>query len=381
MEYVGPGGDATRFVKDAEHVWLARLCGSTCGNYGEDTGPVATQGLALLVTSLGRFEGDDLQLVESAFDAQAARIVWSAGGGTLRLKSQWSFCPKTGVVSRKDRLLNAGSEPVTVFRVQSRFAFPPGRYEVYVQESRWCNENQGAWIALHTGSLRFGCVPGRMTQGGTPYLGLRERGSQRGLAFHVLPCGNWLIEVAGRAVMDGSPFAVVTLGLADNWLCLELSPGASLECPEILIQPMPNGKPAEAAPSAPMVARAGVCRPAGEVAGGLQHLVRPVRGAGSAAAQAAIAGRQRNGMRGACDRRRLVWPPGRRLVRPSRRLAGEDRRRLSRRDGRALPTRFARPGWGSACGWSRNVLAATSPSANRIPTGFARKTQYSPAST
>jgi alpha-galactosidase len=248
MEYVGPGGDATRFVKDVEHVWLARLCGSTCGNYGEDTGPVATQGLALLVTSLGRFEGDDLQLVESAFDAQAARIVWSAGGGTLRLESQWSFCPKTGVVSRKDRLLNAGSEPVTVFRVQSRFAFPPGRYEVYAQESRWCNENQGTWIALHTGSLRFGCVPGRMTQGGTPYLGLRERGSQRGLAFHVLPCGNWSIEVAGRAVMDGSPFAVVTLGLADNWLCLELSPGASLECPEILIQPLPDGKPAEAAP-------------------------------------------------------------------------------------------------------------------------------------
>ncbi len=248
MEYVGPAGDTTLFVNDGERLWLGRLCGATCGNYGEDTGPTATRGLALLVTSLGRFEGDDFKLAETAFDAHAARIAWSAGGGALRLESEWSFCPQTGVASRKDRLLNAGHEPVTVFRVQSRFAFPPGRYEVYGQESRWCNENQGAWIALHTGGLRFGGVPGRMTQGGTPYLCLRERKAERGLAFHVLPCGNWSIEVAGRAVMDGSPFAIVTLGLADDWLRLELAPGAALECPEILIQALPGGEPAAAAP-------------------------------------------------------------------------------------------------------------------------------------
>ncbi len=225
IEYAGPGDDATLFVADGEHLWLRRLCGSTCGNYGEDTGPTTTQGPAIVVTSLGRFEGHDLKLVESTFEPQAARFVWSLAGGALQLESQWSFCAKTGVVSRQDRLLNVGSDAVTVFRLQARFAFPPGGYEVYAQESRWCNENQGTWIPLHTGSLRFGCLPGRTTQGGTPYLCLREQGADRGLAFHVLPCGNWSIEVTGRAVMDGYPFAIVTLGLADEGLCLELSPG------------------------------------------------------------------------------------------------------------------------------------------------------------
>ena len=71
-------------------------------------------------------------------------------------------------------------------------------------------------MPLHAGSLRFGCVQGRTTQGGTPYLCLREVDADRGLAFHVLPCGNWSIEVTARAVMDGHPFAVVNLGLADD---------------------------------------------------------------------------------------------------------------------------------------------------------------------
>ena len=125
MEYLGPGGDTTLFMKDGDRLWLRRLCGSPCGNYGEDTGPAATQGPALLVTSLGRFEGDHFKPVETAFDAHAARIVWSAGGGALRLESQWSFCPQTGVVSRKDRLLNAGNEPVTVFRCKRGSLFRP----------------------------------------------------------------------------------------------------------------------------------------------------------------------------------------------------------------------------------------------------------------
>ncbi len=248
IPYAGPSNDATIFADAGDRVCLRRLCGATCGNDGEDTGPAMTQGPAILATNLGRFEGGDFKLVDRRFDAETARLVWSAAGGALRLESAWAFCPQTGVVSRKDRLLNSGSDPATVFRLQSRFAFPPGRYEVYAQQSRWCNENQGKWISLHAGSLRFGCVQGRTTQGGTPYLCLREIDSGRGLAFHVLPCGNWSIEATARAVMDGHPFAVVNLGLAADDLRLELAPGASLECPEVLIQSLPGGEPSAAAP-------------------------------------------------------------------------------------------------------------------------------------
>jgi alpha-galactosidase len=248
IRYTGSVNDATIFAEDADRVWLRRLCGVTCGNDGEDTGPAETQGPAILVTSLGRFEGGDFQSVDRTFDAHTARLAWSAADGALRLETIWTFCSETGVVSRKDRLANTGSDPVTVFRIQSRFAFPSGRYEVYAQQSRWCNENQGKWLALHAGSLRFGCVQGRTTQGGTPYLCLREIDAGRGVVFHVLPRGNWSIEVTARPIMDVHPLAIVNLGLADNDLHRELSPGATIECPEILVQSLPGGEPRAAAP-------------------------------------------------------------------------------------------------------------------------------------
>jgi hypothetical protein len=143
-QYAGPAHDTTLFALDSDRVWLRRLCGLTCGNDGEDNGPAMTQGPAILVTNRGRFEGSDIRVVEGAFDDRSARIVWSAAQGALRWESTWSFCSQTGVVSRKDRLVNAGSDTVTVLRVQARFVFPSGRYEVYAQQSRWCNENQGA---------------------------------------------------------------------------------------------------------------------------------------------------------------------------------------------------------------------------------------------
>ena len=248
IQYFGPDRETTLFIEKDARIWLRQLCGLTCGSDGNDAGPAYTRGPAIVQSASDRFEDDEFSVVERDFQTETARIVWATVGGELRLDSDWSFCPSTGVVSRKDRLTNAGSAAVKILRFQSRFAFSPGRYEVYAQDSRWCNENQGAWMALHAGSLQFGCVQGRTTQGGTPYLCLRKVGAGRGLAFHLLPCGNWSIAATARAVMDGYPFAVVDLGLADDELRLELPPGASVEGPEILIQSLPGGAPAAAAP-------------------------------------------------------------------------------------------------------------------------------------
>ena len=49
-------------------------------------------------------QSGQFKVVERAFEAETARIVWSAAGGALQLESVWSFCPSTGVVGRKDRL-------------------------------------------------------------------------------------------------------------------------------------------------------------------------------------------------------------------------------------------------------------------------------------
>ena len=97
-------------------------------------------------------------------------------------------------------------------------------------------------------ALRFGCVGGRTTQDGTPYLGLREVHAETGLVFHLLPRGNWAIDVRTRSVVNGPAWLVLTLGTAEEDLRLELPPGGSFAMPEILIQEMPQGQPHLAAP-------------------------------------------------------------------------------------------------------------------------------------
>ena len=143
-----------------------------------------------------------------------------------------------------------------------------------------------------------------------------------GSAFHCCRCGNWAIDVRTRSVVNSPAWVVLTLGTAEEDLRLELPPGGSFEMPEILIQALPQGQPHLAAPALHQI-RAGSLRlhRAARTAGGLQHLVRPVRGAEAAAAAPAAAGGQAAGLRGLRGRRRLVRSAGRRLVVPGRRLA------------------------------------------------------------
>lgn len=169
--------------------------------------------------------------------------------GAHQLESCWTLCRDTGVWSRKDRFINQSDKPITLFRCLARYAFAPGRYEAYYQESRWSFENQGFWEPLRAGTRVLGCEWGRTTHNGTPYVCLRERATDRGVAFHIIPRGNWMIRL--RVDHGGGqdlPYAVVELGLADEDLRLALAPGEALELPEILVQEVPEGEPHRAAP-------------------------------------------------------------------------------------------------------------------------------------
>jgi alpha-galactosidase len=240
----------TAFGQAEQNAWLSRLLGLACGLNGLDDGPRRARGLLVLDTSLGRFEADRLTLVERAFDAREVRFVWEAAEGRLRVVSQWSFAPDTGVWSRRDTLHNLGREDVTIYRCQARFVFAPGRYELYSQDSRWSNENQGNWRSLDCGSVVLANEGGRTCQGGTPYMALREAGADRGVAFHIMPRGNWTLRVSAHTSGgDGAPYAVVELGLADGELRLRLPAGESFDLPEILAQAVPGGEPHRAAPA------------------------------------------------------------------------------------------------------------------------------------
>ncbi|MCS7222705.1 MAG: alpha-galactosidase [Anaerolineae bacterium] len=251
FNYYSADGSKTSFgLREGHTAWLQQLLGLPCSAAGEDLGPPRVRGLALLDTDLGRFEGDALRLKSTVALEEGIAFTWTTSDGSLRLESQWHLSPQEGLWRRADSLHNDDDRPIVIYGFLARFPFAPGRYELYSQGSGWCNENQGMWQPLHHGTLILRNAGGRTTQGGTPYLCLREQDGNRAVAFHLLPRGNWMIRVAGESVgTQPLLFAIVELGLSTESLQLELPAGGTLRLPEVLIQAVPGGVPELAAPA------------------------------------------------------------------------------------------------------------------------------------
>ena len=241
----------TSFVQSRDTLRLARLCGLECGRNGADLGPGRTRGLLALESDEGQFTGDDFRLLTCQAEADKLEVEAAAGTSGLLWKSGWSLQAGTGIWSRRDILVNRGEKTLHVTRALARFPFAPGQFEIYAQGSSWAHENQGAWIGLPTGELSLRSLAGRTNQGASPYLFLRPYGTSLGVAFHILPRGNWVIHVdrSETAGNPGAPFTVVELGLCDDQLRLELPPGKAFELPEILIQAVPSAEPELGAPA------------------------------------------------------------------------------------------------------------------------------------
>lgn len=242
---IGTGPGQTTWVLDGKKAWLRELGGFVSGA----DGPRHTQGLVAVNTMAGRLEADDWECLGATPDgADSAVLRLKAADFGLELESRWTVDSASGVVSRRDRLLNRGAAPVQVLRCLARFGLPSGSWEVYAQESRWCHESQGAWRTMPPGALQLGCAWGRTTQGGTPFAAVRPMGGGAGLAFHVMPMGNWVIRFQSHTLGDSLPFVSVELGLADDNLRFELVPGAEFDLPEILLQSLPAGDVVAVAP-------------------------------------------------------------------------------------------------------------------------------------
>lgn len=246
-------GDVNRedivFAADKDKIWPERFWQMTCLSEKKRLTPTKrSEGPAIISCSHGRYEADNFRPIAFNFNVQQAKIEWETANGNLRLQCQWDYDPEAAVLCRRDRLTNTGQDQVTIHRCLPRFTFPPDNYEVYFQRSRWSNENQGEWLKLQAGNITLSSEWGRSTEGATPYLCLRARNGQHGLAFHVIPQGNWIIRVTARIHANLLPIAVVEPGLSDEDLRLVLKPGEGLDLPEIIIQPLPDGRPEKAAP-------------------------------------------------------------------------------------------------------------------------------------
>jgi alpha-galactosidase len=238
-------------INKNQKVFLCRLHNLQCGFEGK-TEEIITQdisGLINLQTDIGSFSTDDLSLKEHHVDTDSASFTYQNADKRLRIQSTWQLCNQTGIWSRKDSLHNDGIKDIYLSRYLGRYVFTPGNYDIFSQGSSWCDENQGIWRPMHHGTVTLKNEGGRTTQGGTPYLCLRNKDNGKGIIFHILPHGNWVIKISSYTVGGYSaPFIVVELGLADEQLNLKISAGEAVDLPEILTQPLTEGSVEKEAP-------------------------------------------------------------------------------------------------------------------------------------
>jgi len=251
LQFANRDCPVTRFEQSEDSVWLERLFGVTCNFCGKNEAPLRLRGLLNLSLDHQVILASDWRLTDSQARENEIQLAWQTADNRLEWKSLWNLHPDTGVCRRQDILTNKSPNPVTIQRALARFTFTPEDYEIYCQRSTWNNENQGAWLTLDRGTLLLHSEAGRTCQSATPYMAMRPVHSSRGIAFHILPCGNWIIKASRSAAMPGGqtkPFLVLEAGLADHNLHLALDPGRSLSLPEILIQSLPDSTAESAAP-------------------------------------------------------------------------------------------------------------------------------------
>jgi alpha-galactosidase len=230
---------AAVFRHDGHAIWLAELFGMSCAVSGQNAGPQRGRGLTIVDTDRGTYEGDVFIVTSIRSGRNSLTVNWAVGDSGLVLAGKWDFDPDTSVIKRRDVLTNNGKRKVTIYQCQARFVFTPGIYEVYSQACRWAGENQGSWQTLRHCGINLYSEGGRTVQGASPFSCIRMANCTEGVAFHIVPVGNYEFNFSAPMNIgsDGSNLAKVELGLAGKRLRTTLAPGKSIELPEILLTP------------------------------------------------------------------------------------------------------------------------------------------------
>lgn len=224
---------------------IERLCGVPCDpepNTPETAGPAA------LATSLAP-HGHVLTLAEWARTPDGLHLVFTAAKSPIGLVCDWSLDGATGVWSRRDRILHAGSEDVRLRRALGRIALARGTAVVRHQASVWGAESQDRMNDLPPGvTFDLTCDRGRLCIPAAPYVMVRPAGAPDGLGVHLVATGDWTIRVrAGDGSFVAGPPVTLDAGLAGHALDLPLPPGGEVALPELLFQSVPHGQPHRAA--------------------------------------------------------------------------------------------------------------------------------------
>ena len=230
----------TKFVFDEEFcsLTLAALCGAACGENGAE-GDYSNSGLFIICADNQRFEGKKLKYSVEKAGKDVFEFLAFDEKRTVQVCGVWQFDEENGIISCKYTLVNTSKKSITLRRALPRWVFSPGKYGVYSQENRWGNENQLQYHPLSDAQLRLHGKGTRTTVTSAPWCVLADEENFAAVAFHVIPCGSWVIDIQPEIFSNESPSPCVTAGLGDTDLFMTLAPQESIELPEVLVQNIP----------------------------------------------------------------------------------------------------------------------------------------------
>ena len=230
------------YDKDTSSLTLTSLLGMSCAFGGHDR-DYSDSGAAVICADSMRLEGKKLKYRVSEVKNDSFCFDITDENSRIKLECRWIFDTAHKVISCNYTLVNTGDQTLTVRRALPRWVFSPGRYRLHYQESRWlaeslprCTELNGADINLHARAARSSC-------GNTPFCILEDMENSAAAAFHVVPRGNWTIQIHSRILSCEAAMPVIEAGLSDSDLFFPLGEGERLELPEVIITEVPKCDP------------------------------------------------------------------------------------------------------------------------------------------
>ena len=221
-----------RFLEEDGDVRFERFFGFPCS---KDGFMFEAEGLFFLATDTGRYEAGKWTASIETDRTRAASLFLRTSDGLFSVESRFEIDNETGMLSRKDVLINNDTSSHIVYAALPRIPIHSDTLEVYGQSSGWCAENNGGWRDAAPGTIELHNTMGRSAENTNPYMCIRQKTTGYGVSMHVLPVGNWVMRVKALTGHKTS-YNVLESGLSDQCLRLGIEAGERLHLPETLYQ-------------------------------------------------------------------------------------------------------------------------------------------------
>lgn len=176
-----------------------------------------------------------IKLLRHEFSETTAFLEWQDDQGTFRITSEWQLLTDEQIIIRKDVLINESQKDLILRRILARFYFTIKKFNLCIQKSQWCNENQTYFLDPPISGLLLTNQFGRTNQGYAPFFQIVDNEIEKSLSFHLAPCGNWIIKILPQT--DGpTQHLLIEMGHSDDRMAMLVKKGQKFFCPPIIVQ-------------------------------------------------------------------------------------------------------------------------------------------------